>query len=182
MDDIRIKFIDECYNDAVELKNKFKITEEKEWNIITVLLELGVQIGHVCDIECNNIELKEPMRKINNLGDEISDVLLQTIYLGYLENVDFKKKIEFKSSEIDGIVVLYGQLAETIMEEESYRFKKDRYGFDTRIDFIRDRILKIYLLTINYAERNNINIINEFKIMKNDAERFLKKYEKEHNV
>ena len=79
-------------------------------------------------------------------------------------------------------MVLYGQLVETMMEETSYRFKKERVGFDTRLDFIRDRILKIYLLTINYAKENNINVIEEFKKMKKDAEGFLREYEEKHRM
>jgi hypothetical protein len=182
MEDLRIRFIDECYNDAITLKEQFKITESKDWDIITVLLELGVQIGHIFDIECNTGSLKEPMRNIHELGDEVSDVLLQTMYLGYLAKVDFKRKIDFEYYDINGIMVLYGQLVETIMEENSYRFKKERVGFDTRLDFIKDRILKIYLLTINYAKENNINVIEEFKKMKKDAEGFLREYEKKHRM
>ena len=182
MEDLRIKFINECYDDAIELKEKFKITESKEWDICTVILELGVQIGHIFDIKCNNSNLKENLRNINNLGDEISDVLLQTMYLGYLKKVDFKKEINFEYDDISGIMVLYGQLIETVMEETSYRFKKERAGFDTRLDFIRDRILKIYLLTINFANKNNINVIEEFKKMKKDAEEFLEKYEETHRM
>ena len=182
MEDLRIKFIDECYKDAVKLKQEFKITESKEWDVITVILELGVQIGHIFDINCNNYSLKEQMRNISDLGDEISDVLLQTMYLGYLEKVDFKEKINFEYSDINGIMVLYGQLVETVMEETSYRFKKERVGFDTRLEFIKDRILKIYLLTINYAKENNINVIEEFKKMKKDAEGFLRRYEEKHRM
>lgn len=182
MEDLRIRFIDECYNDAITLKEKFKITESKEWDAITVLLELGVQIGHIFDIKCNNDSLKETMRNISDLGDEVSDVLLQTMYLGYLKEVDFKEKIDFEYSNINGIMVLYGQLVETMMEETSYRFKKERVGFDTRLNFIRDRILKIYLLTINYAKENNINVIEEFKKMKKDAEGFLREYEEKHRM
>ena len=171
MEDLRIRFIDECYNDAITLKENFKITESKKWDIITVILELGVQIGHIFDIKCNNDDLKEPMRNIN-----------KTMYLGYLEKVNFKEKIDFKYSDINGIIVLYGQLVETVMEETNYRFKKERVGFNTRLDFIKDRILRIYLLTINYAKKNNINVIEEFKKMKKDAEGFLKKYEEKHRV
>lgn len=126
-----------------------------------MVLELGVQIGHIFDIKCNNPEIKEDGRNISDLGDEISDVLLQTLYLGYLENVDFEKVVDFSYSSIDGIIVLYGQLVETIMEED-YRFKKERKGFNSRLEFIQDRIMKIYLLMVNYAEEKNIDIIYEF--------------------
>ena len=33
MEDLSIRFIDECYNDAITLKEDFKITESKEWDI-----------------------------------------------------------------------------------------------------------------------------------------------------
>lgn len=182
MEDIRLKFIDKCYNNAIKLKEEFKKTEAKEWNIITVLLELGVQIGHIFDLKCNCTILKEYNRNINNIGDEISDVLLQTIYLGYLENVNFKKNIAFDYSNLDGIIVLYGQLLEAVMEEESYRFKKERNGFISRKEFIKDRILKIYIIIINYSQKININVINEFEKMKEDAENFLKNYEKKYRM
>ena len=182
MKNIRIEFIDKCYEDAVKLKKGFKKTEEKELNIITVLLELVVQIGHLFDLKCNNIELKENNRNINNIGDEISDVLLQTLYLGFLENVDFKKEIKFEYSNIEGLMVLYGQLVEAVMEEESYRFKKERNGFENRLEFIKDRILKIYILTINYSLKINIDVITEFNKMKEDAEKFLKNYEKNYRM
>ena len=68
------------------------------------------------------------------------------------------------------------------MEETNYRFKKERVGFNTRLDFIKDRTLRIYLLTINYAKMNNINVIEEFKKMKKNAEGFLKEYEEKHRV
>lgn len=173
------KFIKECYNDAIKLKQMFKITEEKEWNDIITALELGVQLGHIYNININSNILKEKRRKIDNIGDEISDVLLQILYLGYLEKVNFNKlneKIEY--SNMDGIIVLYGQLIEALMEKNLYRFKKERVGYKNREEFIKDRIVKIYLIIINYSEKLNVNIINEFKKMEKDAKGFLKKYEK----
>lgn len=182
MENIRMKFINKCYDDAIKLKKGFKKTEEKEWNVITVLLELGVQIGHVFDLKCNSTDLKENKRNIDNIGDEISDILLQILYLGFLENVDFNKEIKFHYSNIDGLIVLYGQLIEAVMEEESYRFKKERNGFENRLEFIKDRILKMYILTINYSAKINIDVITEFKKMKEDAEGFLRNYEKKYRM
>ena len=79
---------------------------------------------------------------------------------------------------MDGIIVLYGQLIEALMEKNLYRFKKERVGYKNREEFIKDRIVKIYLIIINYSEKLNVNIINEFKKMEKDAKGFLKKYEK----
>ena len=179
---IREKFIEECYEMAIKLKENFRITEDKEWDESTILLELGVQFGHIFDIKCDDNNLKEKMININDLGDEISDVLLQIMYLGYLKEVNFKEKIDFEYDNIDGIIVLYGQIVETVMEENSYRFNKKRIGFETRLDFIRNRIQRMYLLVINYARANKIDIITEFKKMEKDAKGFLKEYEKKHKM
>ena len=96
--------------------------------------------------------------------------------------MNFKEKIDFEYDNIDGIIVLYGQIVETVMEENSYRFNKKRIGFETRLDFIRNRIQRMYLLVINYARANKIDIITEFKKMEKDAKGFLKEYEKKHKM
>ena len=40
----------------------------------------------------------------------------------------------------------------------------------------------MYLLVINYARANKIDIITEFKKMEKDAKGFLKEYEKKHKM
>ena len=39
-------FLKENYDEAIKLKERFKITENKEWDAITILAELNVQLGH----------------------------------------------------------------------------------------------------------------------------------------
>ncbi len=170
-------FFDYCYDEAIKLKIRFKLTEPREWDSLTTTLEAIVQVGHVYNVLYSNIEsVKEVGRNINNIGDELSDVILQLSYLAYLEKVDINEIInnnEFNSNEIECFPILIGQLTEALMEENGYRFKKKRKNYDSTKDFVTDRINKLYNLLFNYCETNNIDIIEQFKLMLKDAHRFL---------
>lgn len=48
-------FLDNYYDKAIELKKNFKITEDKNWNAITVLGEMNTQLGHFVYL-CQNIK------------------------------------------------------------------------------------------------------------------------------
>lgn len=74
-----IKFLDIHYKDAIKLVNDFDITKNKKWEVKDYLNELYVQIGHVFNVLYNDEHVNEENRNINNLGDELSDVLLQLI-------------------------------------------------------------------------------------------------------
>ena len=56
------KFLIDFYDKSIELKEKFKITEDKKWNSITVLAELNVQLGHLSYLISNNKEYGEKER------------------------------------------------------------------------------------------------------------------------
>lgn len=173
-----IKFLEIHYDGAIELKNRFKITEKRQWNDLITLLELNVQIGHLFNIEGHNKAVDETNRNISNLGDELSDVLLQLCYLIHLENVDLKKisKYNISLDDINFLPILCGQLIEAVMEKENYRFSKERFGFKNINSFIEDRLFKLLIITINYADKNGYNMIYEFGLMKKDANNFLDNY------
>lgn len=173
------KFMQEHFENAIMLKIGFKKTEKREWEKLTVLNELYVQLGHLFYIFHSNDFITEEGRKIDNLGDEISDVLLQSLYLSYLQGIDLRK-IRFShqpNATLEDIPVLVGQLTEALMESEDYRFRKDRVGFQNLNDFIIDRIVKILLVVCKIADDNNIDLIKEFYAMIADATNFLENYE-----
>lgn len=80
MNDI-IYFIDNYYDKAIELKERFKVTEDKKWDSLTVISELNVQFGHLTYLLSDYKEYGEKNRNIHNVGDELSDVLLQIFAL-----------------------------------------------------------------------------------------------------
>lgn len=57
------EFLEKEFEKAVELKKAFKKTEEKEWNSLTVLNELAVQIGHYANTIKQNEYSNENRKK-----------------------------------------------------------------------------------------------------------------------
>lgn len=171
-------FLVNNYDKAVNLKNKFRLIEKKDWDSITVASELTVQIGHIFNFFIKDREVSESNRKFNNLGDELSDVLLQLTYLIYLEDVVISKDdVEvfrgFDYASIVSLPILLGQLHEALLEKYEYRFDKPREGFDSRDSFIKDRILRTYLIIFNFAAYNNLDLNDEFDKMNEDASKFI---------
>ena len=172
------EFLKTNYPKAIELKKKFKIIETKEWDSITVLAELNVQLNHLYNVLYPSEEINEVGRNISHIGDEISDVLLQLSYLAYLEKINLsniKKYEDYTYDQITGLSVLLGQLTERILEKYEYRFDKNRPGFATAKAFIEDRILKMFAIIDNYAVKKNIDINKEFNDMYDDATSFITK-------
>lgn len=174
-----IKFLDLHYENALKLVSDFDSTKKKKWNSQIYLNELFVQVGHVYNVLFSNSNVNETNRKIDNLGDELSDVLLQIINLAKVLDIDMyeiKNYSNYDYSEINGITILLGQLTEAIMENNDYRFKKDRIGFNSNYDFIKDRIFKIFIITFQISKKYNLDMIKEFNEMLEDANNFLNKF------
>ena len=175
-----IKFLDKHYENALRLVKAFDSTKEKEWDSLLYLNELYVQLGHVYNVLNPNNNVAEDGRKIDNLGDELSDVVLQLINLADnlgINMYEVKNVENYSSNNINDIPILLGQLTETIMEMNSYRFKKERQGFNSHLDFAKDRIFKTFITTFNIAKQYNLNMIKEFDDMLIDATGFLEKFE-----
>lgn len=178
MSDI-IKFLDVYYMEALKLHQKFNITKKGNWSSLVLLNEISVQLGHVYNILFPNKLVDETGRNIINLGDEISDVLLQLINLSKVLNInmyEIKYLNNYNYNDISGVNILLGQLTEVIMEMNQLRFKKERYGFDSSYEFAKDRLFKIFLIVYNFAKSNNLDIIKEFHLMIEDANKFLNSY------
>lgn len=176
-----IDFLNAHYEDALKLVNDFDITKEKKWEPLDYLNELYVQLGHVFNVLYKDKAINEEKRNIDNLGDEISDVLLQLINLARVLNIDIheiESCTDYDYDDLNGSIVLMGQLTEAIMETYGYRFKKGRLGFKTTHDFIKDRIFKLFIMTYNIAEKHNLDISKEFEAMLIDANGFLATYKK----
>ncbi len=175
-------FFDKFYVPSIQLKKRFLVTEKKAWDGLTVLNELCVQIGHVATI-VNSSKLLENGRRIDNLGDEVSDILLQLMIYIYIEKMDdFKiKDINVKEYELTDLLVPFGQLNEIAMEEYGYKFEKPREGFATSREFVIEKVNQMFYIILNFCHNNGIDINYEYQAMLNDANRFLDRYEQKQN-
>ena len=176
-----LNFLNKHYASALKLCKDFEKTKEKKWESSDYVKELYVQIGHIYNVSNKNKVVNESDRNINNLGDELSDVLLQLINLAHSLHIDMNEINNmkyFKYSNINALVILLGQLTENLMEYESLRFRKERVGFDSSYDFIKDRLFRMFIITMNFANKNNLNMIEEFDIMLKDANNFLNNFDK----
>ena len=174
-----IKFLDVHYKNALKLVSDFDITKKKKWDPQIYLNELYVQLGHVYNVLFSNDNVNEEQRKIDNLGDELSDVLLQLINLAKIMNIDMyeiKALKDYSYDNINGISILLGQLTEAIMEIYDCCFRKDRAGFDTSHDFVKDRLFKLFIITYNISKEYKLDMIKEFGDMCKDANGFLKRF------
>ena len=181
------EFIEKNYKRAIELKEKFKITENKNWDAITVLAELNVQLGHFSYLISSHKEYGEKGRKINNLGDEISDIVLQLFSLCWkldldIQNYDYNYnyiKFENVAEALLSFNVLFGEVAEKVLEKYEYRHYKIRYGFAKEDDFLYFNLARLLEIIFSVAFDLNLNLDVEFNKMICDANNFLKSYEKQ---
>ena len=179
-----IKFLDTYYDDALKLVSDFDITKDKEWDPKDYLNELYVQLGHVYNVLFSNDNVNENKRKIDNLGDELSDVLLQLINLARALNIDMygiKEYENYQYDDLNGLTILLGQLTEAVMENYECRFKKSRANFNTSYDFVKDRLYKLFIITYQISKKYKLNMIKEFGDMLNDANGFLDRFRKGNN-
>ncbi len=174
-------FINNNYKNAINLKKAFQITENSPWDATTVLLELIVQLGHISLIVENNNSVYEIGRKISDLGDEISDVFLQTFALCWKLDINLLETFneEDCGSSINDMLSIVGQITETVMEKYDFRHKKNREGFDNIDDFLIYKINCLFNVVFNFGLCYNLNMQSEFERMLNNAHNFLRNYKGE---
>ncbi len=179
-------FIKKNYQIAVKLKEQFKITENKSWDAITVLAELNVQLGHFNYLISSHKEYGETGRKINDLGDELSDIVLQLFSLCWKLDLDIQNynynynyiKFENISEALMSFNVLYGEISEKVLEKYGYRHYKIRYGFAKEDDFLYFNLARLFEIVFSIAYDLKLDLEIEFNKMVMDARKFLNDFEK----
>ena len=180
-----IEFLDQFYDVAIRLSNDFAQTREKEWGPLVILNELGVQIGQIYNIIYHNENVSEKNRKFVNLGDELSDVLLQLIALADCMKIDLYEVKDYQNvDEFNwmALPIVFGQLNESVMEKYGYRFSKPRFGYETIDAFIQSRIILLFHITLNIAVFHGLDMNREFQEMILDATGFLKRFANQKTV
>ena len=66
-------------------------------------------------------------------------------------------------------------MTEALLEKYGYRFTKDRTNFDDINAFIKDRLIKLFIIVLNIADSYNLDINKEFEVMFEDANNFIKR-------
>lgn len=179
-----VVFLDNYYQKALKLSEDFSITRDFDWTPLLILNELSVQVGHIYNIVYQSEVIDEPERKFTNMGDELSDVFLQLITLADNLGSDLYNIRHLPLISEDSwyaLPVLLGQLNEAVMEECSFRFKKSRSGFVSTVQFVEDRILRMFVACYRIAQKYNLDIGLEFSLMLDDANAFLGRFRQQHN-
>ncbi len=167
-------FVDQFYDQAICLSNAFSITREHDWNALIILNELSVQLGQIYNIMYDNEVVGERNRKFCNLGDELSDVLLQLLSLyDCMYSDPIRIQSEFREIHWMSLPILLGQLNEAVMEKYGYRFNKPREGFEKLDDFIQHRIFLLLSIVFQIAAFHGLDMSFEFSEMILDANNFL---------
>ena len=167
-------FFEKHLQQSFDLEVAFRRSCEHSWFPLVTINELVVQIGHVYSIF--NKDLIESGRKLDNLGDEISDVILQLIILGRQLDFDFEN-YEYTNFDcsINDLNIILGQLTESVMECNGYRFNKPRVGFDTPQEFQHYKLTQLFNIIFSYCESIDIDIDKEYATMLDTANKWLNK-------
>ena len=170
------KFFNEFLEKSKILRERFVITTKNKWNPMSVLTELYVQIGHVYTVLKNSSYLEEN-RKIDDLGDEVSDVVFQLIIIGNMYNFDYEnyQTKSIKDANMEDLIVVIGQLSEAVMEDCGHRFEKPRYGFETTLDFIKFKISQGFDIIFEISNSLGLQLEKEYQKMIDSANNWLDK-------
>ena len=180
--------------EALNLKSKFKVTEEKEWDSLTICLELMVQIGHLNFVllrEKNSPDLHIPFIKDDTLiEDEICDVLFQLLNLANFTEINLIgvwKSREFDSKNLNcslyenmlNLSNYAGNISDALLMLYNYKDSRD-LDKDILIERIKLCVIKMINHLNNICKNFDINIDVSFKNMIKESEEYLSLY-KEHN-
>lgn len=183
------KFVESYYKKTTKLKEKFKATEENIWSGVTICCELNVQIGHFASLmPANNDYLKDSVRNIKDVADEICDIIFQIfnlikyykIKLNFWESKCFYD-FEEESLKLDvnnlllSIVIVSGRLSDAALRREKY---KDNLNISDGKEYenIRENIYYLLILVYILSKKLTINLYNAYNKMIYDAQKYLNSF------
>ena len=170
---------------AFELQNAFIHKFNQNWGLRESVCELVIQIGHL--VHAVNSEnsntfdfLQQPQRKkIENVGDELSDCLLSLLSIGVYADISQTDIDKVRLSQQNNILtqmeitsalsILSAQLLDSY---EIYCGLKPSFKRDEKEVFI-SLWYKIFEFVIMLAEQKGIVLEEHFNLMLKDAWNFL---------
>jgi len=89
----------------VRLRNRFGNYPDEEKRILARTVKLTEEMGELCDevLAYNSMQRKDKLEKIvdGNLAEEFADVIITSLLLANVMNVDIKEALETKMEKID---------------------------------------------------------------------------------
>jgi hypothetical protein len=165
------------FQTALELKELFRKIETQKWTAYAYSMEVIVQIGHLADIflrqeyKYNPFSEKENQMKI---GDEISDVLLNLIFL-YIElfGTKFPPTLHYETSQFSK-EELFIEL--TLSSVKIIPLTSVYIVSEVDKEKIRENLIYAIQLTISLLDNCNCSVISNFLRIKNESQLFIEKH------
>lgn len=164
---------------TINLRNKFKLIETKEWSFKKGCMEFIVQLGHLAQVLINEKTYNEKGRNINNAENEIADCFLQIIALMIYfqwdnEQIFFSLKYEKQNNVLIKLLIVSSQLLESIMRIDKDRFPTSRKPhYPSEREFINQKLGEAMKLLLLLSREREISLKGCFNEMYRDAISFL---------
>lgn len=185
-----IRFAEKYQEISRHLKERFRKTESRDWDIQTTCLEFIVQLGHLSYVLYKNQEsLPCPFIKDDgNIADEVCDLFFQTFNLANFINLNLSKELaeislssETKMLEPSKIIILInhyiGNFCDCILTLEGFKERSD-IDNNTLIKKAKDNINTIYTYIFNLAKILNIKADSSFQKMLLHTDSYLMSYDR----
>jgi hypothetical protein len=166
--------------DVSRLREGFAGTAPQPWTASTAAAEMTVQLGHLalCLLRrwgADTTDLGDPRRPINNTGDELADVLLASLSVPALADMEPALLPAPRPAGRDGevaqflrLLIAVGQLAEVAMMHDGFRHQPT--GTPPSIPVASASAITAADML---ADSLGLDLLTEFRAMVADAESFL---------
>lgn len=180
MNDSRFsKNLDEVLFDVRRLRARFAPTARCEWNALTAVAELSVQIGHLalCILrraDRDVTDLEDPKRPLINVGDELADVALAALSIAVLTQTEPTGTPLHRSSAGDEteafhrLSVAAGTLSEAAMVDSHHRHQPAGRHIP-----LAEAASDVIAACEELAEHLGLDLLTEFRSMVVEADHFL---------
>lgn len=171
--------------DVRRLRQGFARTAAQPWTATTAAAELTVQLGHLalCLLRRRGADttgIDDSRRPITNIGDELADVLLATLSVPTLADVEPADVAESRPTPGDGdveaflrLLISAGRLAEAAMVGEGFRHQPAGTPPSVPVASVR-----AVMACDALADHLNLHLLSEFHAMVGNADAFLDAWDK----
>jgi len=178
-------YITHLQKPALELQNAFIKKFKQTWGLRESVCELVIQIGHLIHaLSTENLSLTDALQQqarkpIHNISDELSDCLLSLLSISFytpisetdIENIPPLQNLDI--SNLNDVTLALSVLGPQLLDSyEIYIGLKPGFKRDERKIFIT-LWEKIFMIILELANFNNIDLEKQFHHMLESAYHFL---------